>query len=125
MNKGHLLIVAGLFVLVLAACYGLQQALPRLDNRALLIGNIIMALLTLFGFWMVSRTVGDRAQVFVRGVYSATFLKLMVCLIGVLAYALLNKATLYKPTLFALFGIYAVYTVVETIMMSQNARRVK
>jgi Ca2+/Na+ antiporter len=55
----------------------------------------------------------------VRGVYSASFLKLMVCMVSLLVYVMLNRATIHKPTVFVLFGIYAVYTIAETILLSR------
>lgn len=123
MNTRYLAIVGGTFAGVLALCFLVPQLLPRLDRTALIVGDIVMALLTLFAFFMVSKSVSERPQAFVRGVYSATLLKLMVCMVGIVAYAVINKATLYKPTIFALFGIYIIYTIVETAVLSRSARR--
>jgi Na+/H+ antiporter NhaA len=55
-------------------------------------------------------------------VYSASFLKLMVCMIAILVYVLLNRAHLHKASVFILFGIYALYTIVETWILSKLAR---
>jgi Ca2+/Na+ antiporter len=44
---------------------------------------------------------------------------------SIMIYALLNKKDIHKPTLFILFGIYAVYTAVETWLLSRQAREVK
>lgn len=123
MNKSHISITLITFVAVLAGSYLLKYFLPRIDNIALIVGNAVMAALVFFGFFVVSRSVSKRPQAFVRGVYSATYLKLLVCMAGLLGYAVINKATLYKPTLFALFGIYLIYTIIETAVLSKTARK--
>ena len=121
MNKRHIVLLLSIFVLLLSICYILTRYLPALDKTALVVGNIVMAGLTFFGFYMVSKSVSERPEAFVRGVYSATLLKLFVCMIGIVSYAVVNRATIYKPTLFALFGIYIIYTVVETTVLSKTA----
>jgi len=70
----------------------------------------------------VNKQVDSRPQAFVRGVYSASFLKLMVCMVSILVYVLLNRTHIHKPSVFVLFGIYAVYTVVETWVLSKRVR---
>jgi hypothetical protein len=88
-------------------------------------GNLIMLLLSVISFFIVRKSIRERPEAFVRGVYGATFLKLMVCMASIMIYALLNKKDIHKPTLFVLFGIYAVYTAVETWLLSRQAREVK
>jgi hypothetical protein len=89
-------------------------------------GNVLMAALSVAAFFIVKKNVTDRPQAFVRGVYSASFLKLMICMISLLTYVMLNRAHRsepgFKPSLFILFGIYVVYTFTETILLSKMAR---
>ena len=84
--------------------------------------DILMAVLSLISFFLVTRELKNKPQAFVRGVYSGTFLKLLVCMASVLLYVQLNKPDIHKPTLFILFGIYAVYSIVETALLSKLAR---
>jgi len=84
-----------------------------------------MAVLSAGTTFIVGRQLDQRPTAFVHGVYTGTFLKLLVCVGAVLAYVLINREHLHKPSLFLLFGIYAVYTSVETVMLARQARSVK
>jgi len=79
-------------------------------------------MLSLGTFLLVEKQVDGRPQVFVRSVYSASFLKLMVCMVSILVYVLLNRANIHKPTVYVLFGIYATYTITETWLLSKLVR---
>ena len=124
MNR-YLLILFALFILLSLGFQMLTRFDPAYNFMALMGGNVLMLLLCIIAMLLVRKRIGQRAESFVRGVYSATFLKLMVCLAAILVYVMLNRETLHKPTLFVLFGVYAVYTGVETWMLSQLARKAK
>ena len=81
-----------------------------------------MAFLSSASFYMVTKQIKSRPEAFVRGVYSGTFLKLLVCMAAILIYVMANRPNIHKPTLFVLFGIYIVYTVIETTTLSKMAR---
>jgi hypothetical protein len=100
----------------------MKSALPQYRFNVMMGANIIMAVLSLTSFFLVTRELKNRPQAFVRGVYSGTFLKLLVCMASVLLYVLFNKPDIHKPTLFILFGIYAVYSIIETTLLSKIAR---
>jgi hypothetical protein len=125
MKQRFLLITIVLFVLLTAVFFFLRQQAPEYDSTALLTGNALMAVLSIVSFTLISRQLGKAPQAFVRGVYSSTFLKLFVCMIGVMVYAIANKPNVHKPTIFVLLGIYAVYTITETLMVSKTARTTK
>ncbi len=113
-------------IVVFAALSGvffyMKSAAPEFRFNVLMAGNIIMAVLSLVSFLLATKDMHSRPQAFVRGVYSASFLKLLVCMASVLIYVMVNKADIHKPTLFVLFGIYAVYSIVETTLLSKIAR---
>lgn len=112
--------------LILAACiYGIEQQWPAFSFNVLMTGNVLMAILSFLSFVIVRKQMHDRPQAFVRGVYSATFLKLMVCMAALLIYVLIDRKNIHKPSLFVLFGIYAAYTAVETIFLQHVAREPK
>lgn len=85
-------------------------------------GNIIMFLLSVFSFTIVTKNMQGKPGAFVRSVNASTFLKLFVCIVSILIYALVNKPDIHKPSLFILFGIYIVYTAIETVLLSKTAR---
>jgi len=122
MRKNFALIVLVIFAVLSAIFYGLEKYRPEFGFDVLMGGNVMMAVLSLFSFYLVAKQLGERPQAFVRGVYSATFLKLIVCMAAILTYALMNREHIHKPTLFILFGIYAVYTAIETGLLSKLAR---
>jgi len=98
---------------------------PEYRFGVLMTGNVTMAILSLLTYFIVRKSIDSRPEAFVRGVYGATFLKLIVCMVSVLLYAMLNRKDIHKPSLFVLFGIYAVYTAVEPWMLSKQAREIK
>lgn len=116
-----------IFVLILAVVSAVLVAIarshPAYDLTALLIANGVMFILSFAAWAMLRRNVGERPQVFVRGVYGATMLRLFVCLVGIMTYALMKRPAVHKPTLFVMFGIYAIYTIVETAAFSKQARK--
>ena len=100
-----------------------HNARPEYDYVALVVANMILFLLSIGSWALMRKKATERAQVFVRGVYGATMLRLFICIIGVLAYALINKEHIHRPTLFVMFGIYIVYTTVETIYFSKQTKQ--
>lgn len=126
MGKQFIGITVGIFVLLTALFYAMHTTLaPAFHFGALEGANIIMAALTLSSYLIVTRQFDRKPEAFVRGVYSSSFLKLMVCMVSILVYVLLNRKQLHKPSVFVLFGIYTIYTVVETLMLSKIAREQK
>lgn len=113
------------FIALSAIFFWLKGSAPEYHFAALMGGNILMAVLVTLSFVIVTRKLNDSPNAFVRGVYSSTFLKLFVCIVSIVVYALANKPDVHKPSLFILFGIYAVYTVTETWMLSKLAREKK
>jgi Ca2+/Na+ antiporter len=124
MKTKFTLLPASVFSILSVLFYTIHQSNPLFSLTVLMGGNILMALLTLITYFIVKKQVDERPQAFVRGVYSGTFLKMMVCLIAIVIYAMLNRTTLHKPTLFVLFGIYAIYTVLETAVLMKLAKKV-
>ncbi len=90
-----------------------------------MVGNSIMAILSILTFFIVKKQMNEKPEAFVRGVYGATFLKLMVCMAAILLYVLFDRKNIHKPSLFILFGIYAVYTTMETLLLMKLAKQAK
>lgn len=122
MRKRFIIVSVTIFVILSALFIALRTYAPEYRFVALEGGNTVMLLLSLSSYLIVTRQMDSRPQAFVRGVYSASFLKLMVCMVSILVYVLLNRAHIHKPSVFVLFGIYAIYTISETWLLSKLAR---
>lgn len=125
MNKYFVYIVVLVFLVLSALFYLLHSAVPEYRLEVLMTGNAVMAILTAVSYLIVKKTVHDRPQAFVRGVYGGSLLKLMICMFGLLIYVFINRPNIHKPSVFMLMGIYAVYTTIETISLSKLARERK
>ena len=122
MRKQFIIAIVTIYVLLTAVFFAMKTYAPAFRFSILETGNTIMAMLSLGTYLLVEKQVDGRPQVFVRSVYSASFLKLMVCMVSILVYVLLNRANIHKPTVYVLFGIYATYTITETWLLSKLVR---
>ena len=124
MKKKFLITILSLFAFISAVFFAMKCYAPMNGFHfvALEAGNAIMALLSLVTYSLITKQLDKSPQAFVRGVSGSSFLKLMVCMISILVYILLNRSSIHKPTVFVLFGIYAVYTAAETWLLSKLAR---
>jgi hypothetical protein len=114
-----------LFVLLSAVFFVLKQNAPEYKFNVMMTGNVVMAVLSVASFFLVTKQIDNRPEAFVRGVYSASLLKLMVCMAALLVYVVMNRKEIHKPTIFVLMGIYAAYSIVETTLLSKMARGTK
>ena len=122
MKKQFIIAIVTIFVLLTIIFYAMCKYKPDFHFLVLETGNTIMALLSLITYMIVRKQKDSNPQAFVGGVYSASFLKLMVCMVSILVYVLLNRATIHKPTVYVLFGIYVIYTIMETWLLSKSVR---
>jgi len=90
----------------------------------LLTANVILFLLSLFGFFIQKKGVSStNINAFIRGVYSSTLLKLFVIVIAIVIYILAMHGEVNKPSLFTAMAIYIIYTSVEVIQLVKLARK--
>ena len=125
MKKNFISAILIVFIALSALFYALHQSAPEYSFALLMGGNILMLVLSVAGHLIVMNQVNGRPQAFVRGVYASSFLKLMVCMAGIVGYALINRPNIHKPSLFMLFGIYVIYSIIETWLLSKMAREAK
>ena len=124
MKQKYFLYTSVIFIVLSVLLFIVHVYAPDYSFFALEVGNAIMALLVVAAWFMVNKQTGaDRPHAFVNGVYSASLLKLMVCMFAMLIYVFLNRSHVHKPTVFVLFGIYAVYTIMETTFLSKRLRK--
>lgn len=126
MKQKFIIVIIILFALVCAGIYALTNADPGYRLPVLMGGNIVMALLTICTFLIIMGQARKNPAAFIRGVSASTFLKLMVCAGGILIYLLVQRGKgIHKPSVYMLLGIYALYTITETWMLSRQIRNVK
>jgi len=111
-----------LFLILSVVFYSMKFYAPAYQYQVLILGNAVMALLCIATFAMVKKQLNNRPEAFVRSVSSSSFLKLIVCMVAILVYVMINKPNIHKPSVFMLMGIYLVYTIVETLILSKMAR---
>ena len=126
MKRYFILIVIIIFAVLSAGFYALKNANPAYDLPVLITGNVVMAVLSLLTYYIVTGQLSKNPAAFVRGVSASTFIKMMVCLGGILTYVIVKQGKgIHKPSLFMLLGIYAVYTIMETWLLSRFVRNTK
>jgi hypothetical protein len=125
MNAKFPIVLAAVFAAIAAGLYAFCRSHPAFDLTALLISDLVMLCLSLLAWRMMRQSASARPHAFVRGVQGASMLKLFVCLTGVLVYALAKRPDVHKPTLFTMFGIYAVYSIIETAVLSRTVKKVQ
>ncbi|MHB1920981.1 MAG: hypothetical protein ACYCOO_01975 [Chitinophagaceae bacterium] len=82
------------------------------------IGNLLLALLTAISYYFNSQAIKSKNNhAFIRSVYLATFLKLMLCIAAVLVYVVFFRSLLDKSTIFLLMFLYFLYTFLETFSL--------
>lgn len=119
MKKQFYIIMVLVMIVLGIVAYFLQ---PDFSFTVLMTGNVILLLLSIITFTIVSKSFVERPQAFVRGVSSGSLIKLFVCAGGVLIYALATRPHVHKMQIFALMGMYAVYSIVENILLSRMAK---
>lgn len=125
MKKRFIITVVIAFVLIGGGLFALKEYAPEYSFELLASGNVILFVLSLVSFILVTRQDQHHASSFIRGVYASTFMKLMICMVAIVTYIALNKDNIHKPSIFVLFGIYAVYSAIETMSLSKIARQPK
>lgn len=123
MKQKFIIITIVIFIFLSVVFFAMQPYAPEYRFVSLEAGNFVMAFLSICSYLIVQNQQKQNTQAFIRGVSGASFLKLMVCMVSILVYVLLNRSHIHKPTVFVLFGIYAVYTIMETLMLSKMVRK--
>ena len=125
MKKAYIITFVCIFILITAILVAVHKSAPQYDFTLLVSGNVMMLVLSLITFFVVANQSGKTPASFIRGVMGATFIKLMVCMTSMLIYVFLNRSSIHKSSIFVVFGIYAIYTSVETYLLTKLARIVK
>jgi hypothetical protein len=91
------------------------------DHRVLLAGNGLLFLVTAISFYMYTKGLrNSSAHFFVRMLYGSLLIKMMVCLVAVLIYAMLAGRAVNRNGIIGCFILYFLYTVVEVRILRKN-----
>lgn len=126
-NKSILPLVVA-FLVIGGAVLFLRTKLEELgfDWQVLSGGNLFLYLVTVVSMHMLSKGLhAENTQVFLRNAYGGVMVKLFACAAAAFVYILAQGGTVNKSSLFALMGLYLVYTAIElsVILKQSKARR--
>jgi ABC-type polysaccharide transport system permease subunit len=96
----------------------------KTDYRVLLGGNGILLFVTGVSFYLYTRGLRNKANAysFVRMMYGSLIVKMLVCLVAVLAY-LLTPGPPNKNGMLGCFILYILYTYLEVKILTQLSRK--
>jgi hypothetical protein len=118
--KTVLPLIIAFFVLtitIFAAAFLFNE--KRIDYTMILAGNCLFFLISLFVFRMQYLAMYNKnPAVFIRSVMGGMLIKVITCVIAVVAYYFISGTAFNKPAVYASMIIYIIYLVVEvrTIM---------
>ncbi len=94
------------------------------DRDALIIGNAILFAVTLVSYMLAKKGLKSvNPHAFVRSVYTSMMLKLFACAIAAFIYIATYRNGVNKPALFALMGLYLLYTFIEVSALTKMLRQ--
>ena len=118
--------VMALFLIINILVFTFKSSLIRygFDIPFLLIANVLLFLLSLFGFYIQTKGVRSaNVNAFVRGLYSSLLLKMFVIVGAIFIYIFVMDGHVNKPSLFTSMAIYLVYTFIEVTQLMKIARK--
>lgn len=116
-------IVAAL--LLAGLVFFLHSRNPAYDMTSLMIGNAILAGVSLTSFYIISQGMKtENPNAFVRAKLTGTMLKFFVCIAVLLIYIFVKEKIVHKPSLFLFLGMYVVYSAIEAVPLSRMAKKV-
>jgi hypothetical protein len=99
---------------------------PLFTPSVTIMGILFLVAVSLSTYSLAARSVNDpNPNKFVRMVMATTMIKFFICVLGAGAMILILRKNLHKPDLYLLMGIYLVYSIMESIFLSQLARKNK
>jgi len=104
-----------LFVAIAVALWLLKTIFPAsLDFRVIQAGNAVLWIATMGSFYFYRKAQQNQnVQAFLRAMYSAMFLRMVICIAAALTYILTMRAAVDKFALLACFGLYLIYSFAE------------
>jgi hypothetical protein len=89
-------------------------AIRGIDQTVVILGNLLLCVVTFLSLYFYQRAMTHPSTAgFLRNTYSGIMIKLFVCMIVVLLYALAAGTKMNKGGLFACIFLYFVYAILE------------
>lgn len=111
------------FIILSGVAVYLNQSNPAFDLITLLIANGLLAVITFISYNMIYKAILRGGEGTYRAKVSSTMLKFFVIIGTVLLYVVsFGKENIHKPTIYFFLAAYIVYMIVETGLLSQDAR---
>jgi hypothetical protein len=86
----------------------------QLDNLVLIIANSLFFLINVLAYSMQKKALKNaNPNVFIRSVMAGMMIKMAICVVAVMIYALAFKSSFSKYTVFASMFLYFIYLAVE------------
>ena len=98
----------------------------RIDPDVVMVSNLILFAATCISFYFYSRALrNNNVQVFLRMIYGAMFLKMMICLIAAFIYISSAGKAVSKGAIFASMFLYFLYAFVEIAILMKLSKQQK
>jgi hypothetical protein len=124
MQRSFVLSIIIVALLLAGLIYYLHALEMGFSIMPLMVGNIILAGVSLLSFFIISKGIhSDNANAFVRAKMTGTLLKFFVCIAALLVYIFVNERAIHKPSLFLFIGMYVVYSAIEAVPLSRLAKK--
>lgn len=125
MRPAFLLTLFLVFLLSAGIIYYLDTRHIGFDFLALMIGNVLLAVISLLSALLVLQGIkSNNPNAFVRAKMTGTMIKFFACILALLVYVFLNDRSLpHKPSLFLFIGMYIIYAIIESAYLSKVARK--
>ena len=94
------------------------------DYRVLLTGNFLLFGVTAVSFFLYTKGLRNQnVHAFVRVMYGSLLVKFFVCLVAVLIYAMVARATVNRNGILGCFVLYLLYTFLEVRILLQKSKK--
>lgn len=94
------------------------------DQGILIYGNLLLLAATFFSYLLALRGIkATNPNAFVRAMIASIMLKMLICLAAALAYIIMHRENINKPSLFACMGMYLIYTFIEVGILMKLAKK--
>lgn len=98
----------------------------KIDTGVMIIGNLILFVATLISFYFYYRSLrNNRVAVFLRFIYGAMFIKMMICMVTAFVYIMITGKNVNKGAIFGCMFLYFVYTFVEVAILMKLSKQNK
>lgn len=116
-----------LLILAGAGIYFYSRTNEMIDFIPLLIGNIALYLISMLSYSLISKSLkSENPNALMQAKMTGTMLKFFSVITLVLAYVFIfDRELKHKPNVYTFVGLYVVYMLIESVFLSNLARKKK